>query len=112
MAEIRRGGVFRGACGWRRDGAELGRRDYRDLMKRNGVVSFYIRVYNSIGTPSGRLPAKEASMTKTHTTHSKPRRFAKLIAALTLVTALSGCVVYPVGYGGGGYHHGGYYHWR
>ena len=51
-------------------------------------------------------------MTKTHTTHSKPRRFAALFAALTLVTALSGCVVYPVGYGGGYHHHEGYYHWR
>ena len=52
-------------------------------------------------------------MTIASSTHSKPRRFATLIAALTLVTALSGCVISPIGYGGGGgYHHGGYYHWR
>ena len=36
----------------------------------------------------------------------------KVIAAMLIAAVLAGCVVYPVGYGGG-YgrpHHGGYYH--
>lgn len=39
----------------------------------------------------------------------------KLVIAVTVAALLSGCVVYPIGYrGGGGHyghgHHGGYYH--
>ncbi len=35
----------------------------------------------------------------------------KLIVAITIAAVLSGCVVYPIGYGyGGGHHHGGGYH--
>jgi hypothetical protein len=41
----------------------------------------------------------------------------KLIVAVTIAAVLSGCVVYPIGYrGGGGYygggHHGGHGHYR
>lgn len=42
----------------------------------------------------------------------------KLIVAITIAAVLTGCVVYPVGYrGGGGYygsphHQGGHYHRR
>jgi hypothetical protein len=39
----------------------------------------------------------------------------KVIVALVIAAVLSGCVVYPIGYGGGGGyygrpHYGGYYH--
>ena len=42
----------------------------------------------------------------------------KLIVAITIAAVLSGCVVYPAGYRGGGYGysqghgHGGHYHRR
>ena len=35
----------------------------------------------------------------------------KIIVAVTIAAVLSGCVVYPIGYrGGGGYYGGGHYH--
>jgi hypothetical protein len=37
----------------------------------------------------------------------------KIIVAVTIAALLSGCVVYPIGYGhrgGGGYHGGGHHH--
>ena len=34
----------------------------------------------------------------------------KLIVAITIAAVLSGCVVYPIGHGGGGYRGGGHYH--
>jgi hypothetical protein len=58
--------------------------------------------------PAGRRH-QEVVMTRDTNTKSKPRRVAALVAALALVGALSGCVVYPAGgYYGGGYH---YHHW-
>jgi hypothetical protein len=39
-------------------------------------------------------------------------RAVKLIVAITIAAVLSGCVVYPIGYGGGyrgGHYHDGYY---
>ena len=37
----------------------------------------------------------------------------KLISAIVIAAVLSGCVVHPIGYGGGYYgrpHHGGHHH--
>jgi len=48
-------------------------------------------------------------MTRDTNTKSKPRRLAALVAALALAGALGGCVVYPAGYYGGGYHY--HHHW-
>jgi hypothetical protein len=38
------------------------------------------------------------------------RRIGLPVAALTLLISLAGCVVYPVGGGGGYYGHAHYYH--
>jgi hypothetical protein len=49
---------------------------------------------------------------------AKAMKTLKLIVAITIAAVLSGCVVYPVGYRGGGYGHsqghghGGHYHRR
>ncbi len=34
----------------------------------------------------------------------------KLVVAFAAAAILSGCVVYPIGYRGGGYHGGGHHH--
>ncbi len=52
-------------------------------------------------------------MTRKQGTTTKVRHFSALIAALALVVALTGCVVYPAGPRYGYYGHPHYWHgWR